>query len=319
MRSIAGVLGLAAATATGLALWERLAVQRDHRRYPHPSQLIDIGGRSLHYEEAGEGPVTVVLEAGLASDSTSWDRVFPLLSRTAHVIRYDRAGMGWSEAGPLPRTSTRINEDLWDLLQGVAPDHRYLLVGHSRGGIWQRLLAAHHPEAIAGLVLVDSSSEYELDDPGLYASHRRLSLALNSASSVPVARRLVTLAAHLRASRLESGEVPTPPALVANLISPKGAAAFASEVDQTAATYTTVKAIRDAERGFPWPVVVLSRGYHGRSATADAEARLQHRLAELTPDTLHVVAPHSGHFIPMSSPELVAEAVDSALRAAVPT
>lgn len=164
---------------------------------------------------------------------------------------------------------------------------------------------------------MDSSSEYELDDPGLYASHRRLSLALKSTSSVPAARRLVTLAAHLRASRLESGEVRTPPAHVANLISPKGAAAFASEVGETAATYAKLKAIHQAERDFPWPVVVVSRGYHGRSATADSEARLQRRLAELTPGNCHVVASDSGHFIPMRSPELVAEAVDAVL-AAVP-
>jgi pimeloyl-ACP methyl ester carboxylesterase len=62
-----------------------------------------------------------VLEA--AEFSTSWALVQPEVASFARVCAYDRAGLGWSERGPLERTAGNIVNELHTLLEhaGVEP------------------------------------------------------------------------------------------------------------------------------------------------------------------------------------------------------
>ena len=126
-------------------------------REPPPGKLVDIGGYQLHINCTGKGSPTVILEAGLGGDSRSWHEVQPEIAEFARVCSYDRAGLGWSDPGPKPRTSQQIVKELHRLLTKADIQSPYVLVGHSFGGYNVRLYASQHPEEVVGLVLVDAN------------------------------------------------------------------------------------------------------------------------------------------------------------------
>ena len=72
-------------------------------RYPPPGQMVDVGGFRLHIHcqgcHHGDGAPTVVMEA--AEFSLTWDLVQPEVAGFARVCSYDRAGLGWSDRGPI--------------------------------------------------------------------------------------------------------------------------------------------------------------------------------------------------------------------------
>jgi pimeloyl-ACP methyl ester carboxylesterase len=120
---------------------------------------VAVGDTKLHYELAGSGAATVVLESGLGDGLDPWDDVFPAIARFARVVRYDRAGYGASPLGNQPRTITQIATDLHGLLHGAKLSPPYVLVGHSLGGWILRGFAHLYPDEVAGLVFVDPGSE----------------------------------------------------------------------------------------------------------------------------------------------------------------
>lgn len=99
------------------------------------------------------------MESGLSGTSFEWARVRPALARAGRVCSYDRAGLGWSDPSPRPRTSPAIAEELHALLGRAGVPPPYVLVGHSDGGLHVRLFAAKYPAEVAGVVLVDASHE----------------------------------------------------------------------------------------------------------------------------------------------------------------
>ncbi|MCA9906193.1 MAG: alpha/beta hydrolase, partial [Anaerolineae bacterium] len=104
---------------------------------------------------AGSWAPTVVLEAGLAAEAEEWQPVFQAVSQMTAVCRYDRANRGASDPAPTPRTLHDLAGDLHALLINAAIPRPVVLVGHSLGGLVVRLYAHQHPQAVAGLVLVD--------------------------------------------------------------------------------------------------------------------------------------------------------------------
>lgn len=119
--------------------------------------LSDVGGHCLHLELFGRGAPAVVFDAGLSDAAERWGTVPARVADFARVVVYDRAGLGRSEAGPLPRTSGRIVAELRVALARAGIGPPYVLVGHSFGGQNMQLYARRHPEDVVGLVLVDAS------------------------------------------------------------------------------------------------------------------------------------------------------------------
>ena len=87
----------------------------------------------------------------------------PKLAEHTRVCAYDRAGYGWSDYNPAPRTLEQQVNELHGLLQGANEQGPFILVGHSYGARVDRVYAAKYPDEVTGMVLMDAGVLY--DDP----------------------------------------------------------------------------------------------------------------------------------------------------------
>jgi pimeloyl-ACP methyl ester carboxylesterase len=143
--ALAAVLALIPAAA---APQDRMVTLPDHRR--------------IHLNCSGAGKVTVILESGFAASGEAWEQVQPKLAPTMRVCSYDRAGIGRSDPGPLPRDGAAIVGDLDAALKAAKVRGPFIGVGHSAGGLYIRLFAARRASEMKGLVLVDPSIEHQV-------------------------------------------------------------------------------------------------------------------------------------------------------------
>src|SRR3954447_13514597 len=121
--------------------------------FPAPGRLVDVGGWKLHLFCTGEArpaQPTVILESGVGDFSVEWGRVQPEVAAFARVCSYDRAGDGWSELGPHPRTFHQVAYELHTLLANAGVKSPFVLVGHSYGGLLVRQYQAMYPSEVAG-------------------------------------------------------------------------------------------------------------------------------------------------------------------------
>src|SRR5829696_30737 len=163
VRILLGLLALIVLLALGGATYEAIMAARDGKRYPPPGQPVDVGGYRLHLHCIGQGSPTVVLDAGLGGFSLDWGAVQPQIAMSTRVCAYDRAGLGWSEPRPTPRSPQQFAAVLRALLANGGVEGPYVLVAHSLSGKTARLFASQHPDDVAGMVLVDTSHEF-VDD-----------------------------------------------------------------------------------------------------------------------------------------------------------
>jgi pimeloyl-ACP methyl ester carboxylesterase len=126
-----------------------------------PGQLYSIGAHKLHLYCRGDttSKPVVFFEAGGGGYSTTWAKVQDLLPSTVRSCAYDRAGLGWSEAGPGPRTMRQEVLELHELLDAARVQAPLIFVGHSIGALNVRAFAHTYPIEVAGLVLVDPTHE----------------------------------------------------------------------------------------------------------------------------------------------------------------
>ena len=155
-------LGILAASITVLALYLPARTQTFTR--------VSVDGRSMRLLVTGGGDATVVFESGAGASLEMWGKVQPHVSRFARTVSYDRAGIGFSEKGPLPRDGRRIAAELRRALQAARIAPPYVLVGASLGGPYVRLFADSYPDDVAGMVLVDPTT----DDPDLQSRASRV-------------------------------------------------------------------------------------------------------------------------------------------------
>ncbi|WP_229718651.1 alpha/beta fold hydrolase [Nocardia jinanensis] len=270
-----------------------------------PEQIITREGRSLHAMvlpgPPGTTAPTVVFEAGAAATRSSWGLVQPAVGRFARAVVYDRAGLGRSPADPAGRRLDRVAGDLLEVLDHFGPGP-FVLVGHSAGGVIARLAASRRPDRITGLVLVDPTDE-------------AADLLFG-----PVFRRAerVTLAAHgtlARLGLLRRMFRPMLNAVPADVRRDMEREAFAPGVVRT----QSIQARTFLDELATWrddppdlgaiPTTVISGGRTGDGMNARiraaANAAHAHRAA-VSPAGRHVLAPGSGHYVPITEPELVA-------------
>ncbi len=131
---------------------------------PAPGTLVDIGGHKLHLHCVGPANAmpTVILEAGGGGFSKDWFSVQNFLSSRVRTCAYDRAGSGWSEAGPAPRTMRQEVFELHALLESAKIAGPFILAGQSIGGLLVRLYTECYGSEVVGAVLIDPTDENTL-------------------------------------------------------------------------------------------------------------------------------------------------------------
>jgi pimeloyl-ACP methyl ester carboxylesterase len=293
-----------------------------------PGRAIDAGGRRLHVLSMGRGAPGVLLESGIAASSLSWARVQPPLAAIAQVCSYDRAGLGWSDPDPRPRTLPHIVRDLEAVLAATALPTPHVMVAHSFGAFVVCAYALAHPDRVAGLVLLDPPAASEWQQPsrrqarllarGIRLSHVggflarigvvRACLSLLSGGAPNVPGTLIKSLGPVATAKLHHlvDEVRKLPADVQPLVQehwsqPKCFRAMADHLrvlQEAAAFVGSLAALPDV------PLVVISSG------ELPPERIEEHRrLARLSRSGQHVVADKSGHWIHFDEPDLVVAAV----------
>lgn len=152
------VAGLATFIVLAGVTYQSVATALERRKFPHPGRLIEVGNHQLHLYCTGEGAPTVVLEAAAAGVSVGWAWVQDDLDRVTRVCSYDRAGLGWSEAGEDGYGATRVPEELHTLLEHAGERGPFVIAGHELGASFARMYASRFREQTAALVLIDDPS-----------------------------------------------------------------------------------------------------------------------------------------------------------------
>jgi pimeloyl-ACP methyl ester carboxylesterase len=296
-----------------------------------PGRLVDVGTHRLHLHCRGDGSPAVVFDAALGASSLSWSLVQPSVARITRACSYDRAGFGWSERGPLPRTAGRIADELHTLLDRSAIAAPYILVGHSFGGLVMRLYAARHAEDVAALVLIEPAIPEQWSAPGdderamlargeklcrYGARAARLGLArvvaaLVGMGALGAARAIVALVSRGGLRRKDEGILAPiwklPPEARAALrdrwTAPEFFEALGSQIQSICESALDV--MHAVERHpLRCPLVVIT------AATADeGRMRADEALARSSPRGQHLLAPNSGHWVPLDAPQTVIDAI----------
>jgi pimeloyl-ACP methyl ester carboxylesterase len=316
------------------ALSQGAASQEAAQLPPAAGRLVDIGGWKLHINCIGRhepGQPTVLLEAGGGDFSVTWALVQPAVATFARVCSYDRAGSGWSELGPNPRTMRQMVYELHAVLSraGIAPP--YVLVGHSLGGFLARIYTSTYPGDVAGVVLVDSSHEEDL--VGFNGKMMRW-WEEATGNAVPPAKTSepkhegdfpADVRERVERSLTSSRRVNNPPFDKLPLTAQEARTWAFSQLknnlpgespfdgDEVAALKSDRK-MNDRPLGAR-PLVVLTRGNSGYGGEPLAEQRDQERkvhqadLVTLSQNGKQLIAEGSGHQIQIDAPGLVVQAI----------
>lgn len=121
-----------------------------------PSEkVVSVFGQNIHYFEAGQGPVVLLLH-GLGAVKEIWLPTIAALSARYHVYAIDQIGFGHSDKPLLDYRIATFSDFLDGFMQSQHLS-KATLVGNSLGG-WIALdFAAAHPDSVEKLVLLDSA------------------------------------------------------------------------------------------------------------------------------------------------------------------
>jgi hypothetical protein len=115
--ALAGLWLVTASLEITGALYEMIGRWRDAQRFPHRGHIVQAGSIRMNIDCSGQGSPTVILESGSGGPSVDWLMAQPGVAKFSRVCSYDRAGYGWSDSGPEPRSSLQIAHELKQLLQ----------------------------------------------------------------------------------------------------------------------------------------------------------------------------------------------------------
>jgi pimeloyl-ACP methyl ester carboxylesterase len=271
--------------------------------------MVDIGGRRLQLLCKGPktGP-TVIIEAAAITSSVYYWRAQDAVAKIARVCTYDRAGLGWSDPAPFPRSFEARVDDLHALITRGHIKGPYILVGHSMGGLLVRLYAKKYPKNIAGVVLIESSEE------------QVNALPENVADSKVTAAQL-GFAANALAAGIDVPQLRPPTGPSEQEIALRESVVRAGQDDMRAMGDIAGELQRAGGLGRlgRTPLVVVTRGKPDRSWSPAQSQRwedAQTRLAALSSRSLRLTAQTSGHSVHYDQPEIFGEAVQRVIELA---
>ena len=321
-RVLLGVVGLIVFVLLAGVIYQFVATKIDaYRWYPPPSEMVEVGGSSMHLHctgEEGRAP-TVIMDSGLGGTVLDWQLVQPELAKSMRVCTYDRAGMGWSDPGPQPRTSQHIVKELHTLLGNAGVTGPYVLVGHSFGGTNVQVYASQYPDEVAGMVLVDSALEDE-KAVALTQSHQPSPLLMKIYATIGLTRLPYTLGGETFG--LTSPELEDEQAAISS--HRKHIFAVADETSSLEESF-------DENRADPMslgdkPLMVLTAGSVQLKGTGLSQEQMnlidklhsesQAALARRSENAKQIIVEDSGHYIHVEQPGLVTDAIRQVVVAA---
>lgn len=134
-----------------------------------PGALVDIGGFKLHINSMGEknNKPTLVIESGAGAPSEYYYWIGEGLKDSMRVVRYDRAGIGYSELSDGLRDPETVAHKLRALLEKTGESPPYILAGHSYGGHYIRVFKQLYPNEVIALIFLDSGHPDEHERLGM--------------------------------------------------------------------------------------------------------------------------------------------------------
>jgi len=321
------------AAAFGLTSQTRAQTQPP---FPAPGRMVDIGGWKVHLNCTGDAKPnqpTIILEAGAGDFSVEWALVQPRVAEFARVCSYDRAGDGWSEMGPYPRTMHQLVYELHTLMEKAGDKGPFVLVAQSFGGVVARLYQSTYPNDVAGMTLIDAGRL----DPLRYINGSLVRLNETATgrpippvktdsplreSDIPAnARQQMEAGARSLVTRANESRDKLPDDAkrmrVWALGTIKHVAAYVNpfEAEELALMIAAVKDKEYPLGDLPLTVITAGRAQYDDAQMQQDHARSQAAMARLSRNGKQIVATESGHHVHIDQPQLVTDAIRDLLAA----
>jgi pimeloyl-ACP methyl ester carboxylesterase len=147
---------LAGLLVVGLSGCESLLAARNEKHFPAPGRTVEIEGRKLQIDCRGAGSPTVVLEAGAdIYGSLAWAPIQDKIASSTRVCSYSHAGTMWSDSRRTTIDAETVPRDLRAVLRIANEAPPFVLVGHSRGAIYNLIFTDLFRSDVVGLVFLD--------------------------------------------------------------------------------------------------------------------------------------------------------------------
>ena len=300
-----------------LLVRESVTRNRYRAQYPPPGTMVSVGTHDIHLNCVGRGSPTVVFESDLDQyGSLSWVPVQEKIGELTRACSYDRAGILWSEPGPLPRDGETIARELHTVLDIAGEEGPYILVGHAFGGAYVRIFAGEYPDDVSGMVLLESSHPEMLTrfaDYGLVPEIPDRSI-----------RPLILLMSHLGSpGRYKGNEYNLPPDIYdpVQAYLPESSMAW---FDETVESSNTLAESGQYMHLGDWPLIVLATSGPSPSLgdlglkLDDLSIELQRELLLLSENS-EFRSYEIGHYPQLQRPEVVIQAIRDVLARCVKT
>ncbi|MEI6241956.1 MAG: alpha/beta hydrolase [Chlamydiota bacterium] len=305
---LSSISTIVAIAISSLSLYQYISTKLDEKRYLPPGEMVDVGGYKLHIHCIGKGVPTVVLESGLGVNSLGWCLVQPEIAKFAKVCSYDRAGYGWSEKSPHPRTSEQMVLELHTLLQKAKIPPPYILVGHSLGGMNVQLYASRYRNEVCGLILVDSCHEKILE---AFSRIPKWKFWIANCNPLPILfTRLGIQRLLLHSSNIKNAfpmlSNRTGNRILAHMSTSKQIQSVVQESSHLEESLLQLKKAHFSFRNLPLKVISAGK----TTGTEEVNMRTcQEDLATRSSQGKLLIAENSDHMIPFNQPEIIVEAV----------
>ena len=135
---------------------DRVGSGQTRARYPDSDGYVERDGVRVHYEVFGSGEATVLLlPTWSIVHSYAWKMQVPYLARHFRVITFDARGNGLSDRPEEPEAYAEAEyaADAIAVLDATQTEQAFV-VGHSMGCQRGLMLAADHPDRVAGAVFI---------------------------------------------------------------------------------------------------------------------------------------------------------------------
>ncbi|PEF67982.1 alpha/beta hydrolase [Bacillus cereus] len=277
-------------------------------------------GQNIEVHIKGGGKQTVVIQTGMTCSFYDWLPIIKKLSQHFTVVSYHRPGYGKSELGNQPRTIRQVTKELHMLLNKLAIQEPFILIGHSYGGLCAQHFAMLHEDKLQALILVDSTSMnlHRLDELHLPISDQTDSDDMwlekyNTYSKMDVdmlSNKLKSILANQSRQYIEFSTSPLLyKATASELCEWKNCARSIKELYKTLKVPLIVIG-RDPQ----YSITQLTEGGMPKEEATRLETMWQeliHEQLQLSIHSQYILAEHAGHGIEIDRPDIIIEAVQS--------